>query len=262
MANEIVQSFSEQLTDKLITLENALPKDFKRERFVQNALSVLNDKPELMKVNKAQLILGLTKGAMCNLDYSNREFYLIPYGNTVQFQFDYRGLAKIAKQYSIRPIKEIRSEVVRVGDKFNVSIVDNKQIINYEPIPFSDEEIVGVFAYIEFTDGSVICERMSTKDVNDVRNSYSKASQSKAWKNSWGEMARKTCLKRLLKTVELSMESAEAKKIFDEESGNDFTMKKPTSDEVVNAFAPTEEVYQECEVVENDDLPEFLKESE
>ena len=47
MANEVVKSFSESLTDKLITVENALPKDFNKERFVQNCLAVLNEKPEL-----------------------------------------------------------------------------------------------------------------------------------------------------------------------------------------------------------------------
>lgn len=239
--NEVQVTFSGILTDKLISIEDSLPKTFNRERFVQNTIAVLNDKPELQKVNKGQLLQGLIKGAMLNLDYSNREFYLIPYSSNVNFQFDYRGLQKIAKQYSIRPIKEIRSEIVREGDKFQVSIVDNQQIINFEPVPFSDKEIVGVFAYVEYEDGAVVCERMSVKEVNDVRNNYSKQANGNTWKKSWDQMARKSCIRRLLKTVDISFENAEARRIFDEESDADFTVKKHTSDEVVDVFAQKEE---------------------
>lgn len=259
--NEVQVSFSEQLTDKLISIKDALPKDFNRERFVQNTIAVLNEKPELQKANKAQLLLGLVKGAMLNLNYQNREFYLLPYGNTVNFQFDYRGLAKVAKQYSIRPIKEIHSDLVREGDKFQFSIVDNNQVVNFEPIPFSDADIVGVFTYIEYEDGSIVCERMSVKDVNDVRNNYSKQSNGNAWSKSWGEMARKSCIRRALKTVELSFENAEAKKIYDEEADAEFVVKKPKAEDIVNVFAEEKIVEIADDVVEivEDDMPDFLK---
>lgn len=239
--NEVAVTFSDLLNDKLISVENSLPKSFNRERFCQNAIAVLNEKPELQKANRAQLLMGLVKGAMMNLDYSNREFYLINYGSSVNFQFDYRGLQKIVKQYSIRPIKEIRSEVVREGDKFQVSIVDNKQIINFEPKPFSDAEIVGIFAYVEYQDGSVVCEKMSVKEINDVRNNYSKQKGGNSWVKSWSEMGRKTVIRRLIKTIDVSFENAEARKIFDEESDSDFTIKKHSSDEVVDVFSKKEE---------------------
>lgn len=234
--NEVARTFGEALTDKLVSVEAALPKEFNRTRFVQNALSVLNEKPELAKVNKNQLMMGLLKGAYLNLDYSNREFYLLPYGSSVNFQFDYRGLQKVAKQYSIRPIKEIHSEVVREGDKFQVGIVDNKQIINFEKKPFSDAPIVGVFAYIEYVDGSVICETMSTQEVNDVRTKYSKQSNGGAWVKSWDQMARKSVIRRLLKTVDISFENAEARKVYSEEADADFTIKKPVTPSVVDVF--------------------------
>lgn len=257
-------NFSDMLNDKLLALEDALPKEFNKQRFITNTLAVLNDKPELKDVNKQQLLTGLVKGAMLNLDYSNREFYLLPYGNTVQFQFDYRGLQKVAKQYSINPIREIRSELVREGDEFKVEIVDNNYVINFSPLPFNDGDIVGVFCYIKYEDETVVCERMSVKEVNDVRNTYSKAKDSKAWKNSWGEMARKSCIRRALKTVELSFENAEARKIYEDESDSDFTIKKqPTGDIVSDPFAKNEEeaIDVEATVIDSleDDLPDFMK---
>ena len=47
--NEVAISFSEMLTDKLDIVEQALPSDFNKTRFVQNAISVLNDNQALQK---------------------------------------------------------------------------------------------------------------------------------------------------------------------------------------------------------------------
>ena len=123
MANEVVKSFSEKLTDKLVAVETALPKDFNRERFVQNCLTVMNEKPELAQINKAEVIQGLCKAAYLGLDFMNKECYLIPYGKSVQFQTDYKGEKKFVKNYSIRPIQEIYAKVVREGDSFKEKII-------------------------------------------------------------------------------------------------------------------------------------------
>ena len=207
MANEVQVAFSQQLTDKLVSMENALPKDFNRERFVQNALSVLNDKPDLQKINKAQLQLGLIKAAMLNLNYANKEFYLIPYGSSVQFQIDYRGMQKVAKAYSVRKIKDIHADVVREGDVFDYSIVDNRASITFKPKPFSNADIVGCFCYIEYEDGGIEVTRMSTEEVQDVRKNYATSKNSPAWQKSFDQMMVKTVIRRALKTVELDFEN-------------------------------------------------------
>ena len=101
MANEVVKSFSEKLSDKLASVESALPKDFNRERFVQNCLAVMNEKPELARINPAELQQGLLKGAYLGLDFFQKECYLIQYGNSVNFQTDYKGECKFVKRYAI-----------------------------------------------------------------------------------------------------------------------------------------------------------------
>ena len=262
MANEVQVAFSQQLNDKLVSMENALPNDFNRERFVQNALSVLNDKPELQKINKAQLQLGLLKAAMLNLNYANKEFYLIPYGGSVQFQIDYRGMQKVAKAYSVRPIKDIHADVVREGDIFDYSIVDNKANITFKPKPFSNAEIVGCFCYIEYEDGGVEVTRMSTTEVQDVRNNYSAAKNSKAWQKSFDQMMIKTVIRRALKTVELDFENYDARKTWEEESDMNFVTKTKSVD-VPNPFDQAPEVVAEATVIEPEEeqveLPDFLQ---
>lgn len=262
MANEVQVKFSDQLSDKLISVEKALPKDFNQERFIQNCLAVANEKPELMKVNRAEVIQGLVKGAYLGLDFSRKECYLIPYGNTVQFQTDYKGEKKFVKRYSIRPIKDIYAKVVRDGDWFEEKVIDGHPSIDFKPLPFNGGEILGVFAVVLYEDGGMEYEVMSKKDINDVRNNYSKAANSKAWKNSWDEMAKKTVLRRLCKHIETDFESVEAQKAWDEGGDMHVNNRQNNPEEVVDAFAPSEvegiEV-EEIEVIEVTELADDIE---
>lgn len=265
MANDVVVKFSDQLTDKLVAVESALPKDFNRERFVQNCLAVMNETPQLAKINPAQTIQGLLKGAYLGLDFLNRECYLIPYGNSVQFQTDYKGEVKFVKKYSIRKIKDIYAKVVRAGDEFVEEIVDGQPSIDFKPLPFNDAEIIGAFAIVLYQDGGMSYEVMSVKDINAVRNNYSKASQSKAWKNSFDEMCKKTVLRRLCKHIETDFESIEAHGAWEDGSGMDFAKPiAPVNDpeEVIDVFedvSGNKDVEEIAEQIEKMDFPEGLK---
>lgn len=261
MANEIVKKFSDQLTDKLISVETALPKDFNRERFVQNCLAVMNETPALAKINPAQTIQGLLKGAYLGLDFMNRECYLIPYGGSVQFQTDYRGEIKFTKKYSVRKIKDIYAKVVREGDEFTEEIEDGQPSIDFKPLPFNGGDIIGAFAVVLYQDGGMSYETMSVADINSVRNNYSKASQSKAWKNSFDEMCKKTVLRRLCKHIETDFESIEAHSAWEDGSGMDFSA--PTSpvnnkEEVIDVFEEVSGENEINEVIDSMDFPEGM----
>lgn len=233
--NEVAVSFSEMLSDKLEIVEQALPSDFNRTRFVQNALAVLNDNPALSKCNRNKIMTGLLKGAYLGLDFANKECYLIPYGDGVNFQTDYKGEIKFTKRYSIRPIQDIYSKIIREGDTFEEKIVDGHPSLNFTPLPLNEGKIMGAFAVCLFKDGGMQYEVMTTNDINNVRSNYSKASQSKAWKNSWDEMAKKTVLRRLCKHIECDFESIEARQTWEESS--DSVVKQEKSDEVIDVFA-------------------------
>ena len=265
MANEVAVKFSQQLSDKLISVESALPKDFNRERFVQNCLAVMNESPQLAKINPAQTIQGLLKGAYLGLDFMKRECYLIPYGNSVQFQTDYKGECKFLKKYSIRPILDIYAKVVRDGDEFIEEIVDGRPTIHFRPKTFNNADIIGAFAVVLYKDGGLLYETMSVEDIQSVRNNYSKASQSKAWKNSFGEMCRKTVLRRLSKHCETDFESVEAHSAWEDGSGMDFsTPTAPVNDreEIIDVFdnvSGEEEVEAVVEGMEQMTFPEGME---
>ena len=80
---------------------------------------------------------------------------------------------------------------------------------------------------------------MSVEDIQSVRNTYSKAAQSKAWKNSFDEMCKKTVLRRLSKHIETDFESVEARSAWEDGAGMEFTSMSPigNKEEVVDVFA-------------------------
>lgn len=206
---------------ELTTHKAALPAGFSRERFVLNTVTVLAEmlkdkkkKFELSKLTMDSMAVCLCKAAYLGLDYFNGECYAIPYAGELNFQTDYKGEIKMCKRFSQNPIKDIYAKVVREGDFFEEEIDGGVQNIKYRPRPFSNEPMIGAFAVVVFKDGSMMYDSMSKDDIENVRNVYSKAKDSQAWKSSTGEMYKKTVLRRLCKLIDLNFDNVEQRQAF------------------------------------------------
>jgi recombination protein RecT len=147
--------------------------------------------------------------------------------------------------------------VVREGDFFEERILDGQPTVDFKPLPFNNGKIIGAFAVVLYVDGGMEYETMSTEDINSVRNNYSKASQSKAWKYSFDEMAKKTVLRRLCKHIETDFESIEARNTWDEASGMEFSNANTIQhdDNVVDVFGSSE--VEEIKVTEVEDISDM-----
>lgn len=236
---EIKQTFSLALSEKLDVVNEALPKDFNKKRFVQNAISVINENPGLKKYNSNQLMTGLLKGAYLGLDFYSKECYLVPYGSQLNYQTSYLGAKKLAKKYSIRKIKDIGSKVVREGDFFEETGEGGNTSYIFKPKPFNNGKIVGAFAYVVFKDGGVTVDTMSLEELETTRKK-SKMGNVGAWKDFTSEMYRKTVLHRLCKHIELDFENLEQLNLYCSE----YDMVKDVEKEEVP------DVFVDCEVVE------------
>lgn len=226
-----------KLTDLLVEKIDACPKHFNKTRFAQNCMTVLKevDPAKLAKVSPESVALTMIKGAFLGLDFFNRECYAIPFGNELQFLTDYKGDIKLCRQYSIKPIKNIYAKLVREGDTFECVIREGTPVINFTPNLFSDAEIKGAFAVVVYEDESMDYTTMSKKEIEATRHNFSKCPTSPAWAKAWGEMAKKTALKRLTKMVELNFDNAEQAKAFQE--GADIKREAiDVSPEVVDPF--------------------------
>ena len=258
-------NFSIVLADKLDSVSDALPKDFNKARFVQNALALVNENPNIAKYGQQKIMSGLLKGAYLGLDFYSKECYLVPYGNDLNYQTDYRGAKKLAKKYSIRPIKDIYAKLVHDGDLFEEKIVDGEQSFDFKPKPFNDGKIIGAFAVVLYKDGGMAYDTMSLADLENTRKA-SKASNSPAWKNFTGEMYKKTVLHRLCKHIELDFENPTQQNMFLSGMEIETDQQKIAENEIAenaNSVDFPEDVVVESKVVEESDgqvtMPEFMQ---
>lgn len=219
----------------------ALPDGFNKQRFILNCITVLKDNlKDFNNIDPTSIASTFAKGAYLGLDFFNGECYAIPYGGTVKFQTDYKGEIKLTKKYSKNPIKDIYAKNVKEGDFFEEIIENGRQSVNFRPTPFSDKPIIGTFAVVLFRDGSMMYDTMTVAEMENTRKVFSKAQNSKAWKETPGEMYKKTVLRRLCKLIDLDFDNAEQQRAFQE--GSDFDPKKEivVNAEVVEAKDPFE----------------------
>lgn len=202
--NEIATVLTSELA--LPSISDALPRDFNKARFIQNTVALINENKDLAKFPQAKLVPGLLKGAYLGLDFFNKECYLIPYGQDLQFQVDYKGMIKLTKKYAVRPVDEIFARIVREGDEFSEEVKDNEPVINFNPKPFNNGKIIGAFAICRYKDGGAKTEVMSIEQL-DAAKRMSKAQTGNAWKFFAEEMYKKTVIRRLCKGIPIELEN-------------------------------------------------------
>lgn len=251
----VLKQTQQNLTTLIEAKMAAMPKGFNETRFIQNCMTVLLETKDIDKYDPKSIARTLLKGAFLGLDFFQKECYAIGYGTELQFQTDYKGETKLAKKYSIRPIKDIYAKVVRKDDYFEEKIVNGQQTINFEPLPFNDDEIIGAFAVVLYQDGGMEYETMSTKEIEAIKVGFSKKSfkneYSKAWVLTPGEMYKKTVLRRLTKKIEKDFESIEQAQEF--ENSSDFEVK----DKKKNVEVPDTFNLEKSQDIEFEDMPEI-----
>lgn len=207
---------------------DAIPKGFNDTRFIQNCIAVLRETKDIAKCNPESIALTLMKGAYLGLDFFNKTCWAIPYNKNIgtkdkpiwekqlQFQTSYTGDILLAKKYSPNKVKDVYAKVVKEGDSLDISVEDGKQHLSFKPLPFNDGKVIGAFAVVYYSDGAMIYDTMSVKDIGVIRKEYSKAPNSKAWLHSFEEMAKKVIIKRVCKLVTLNFDNPKQAEAFQE----------------------------------------------
>jgi recombination protein RecT len=219
----VLQGTNTKLSSMLEKEKEALPSGFNSLRFKQNVLTVLSEMDLVnMRGQEFNLARCIIRGAYLGLDFMNKECYVITYSGVPQFMTDYKGEVKLCKKYSTNPIKDIYAKLVREGDEFEEGVDKGQQYINFKAKPFSNSKVIGAFAVCYFQDDSMLYETMSTEEIEYTRDQFSKQKSGSAWSKSFGEMAKKTVLRRLCKHINLDFSNVEQQKAWEEGSDSEF----------------------------------------
>lgn len=201
----------EQARDRL---DAALPRHLTPERVLQVVQTLYFRTPKLQECPPESIVMAVMQASELGLDLSPvmGEAYLIPRWNSkarvleCQFEPGYKGLVKLARQSG--DVGSIRAELVREDDPFVYRYTPDLEL-HHQPIVGSEAPVIAVYAVAKLGNGERLAAVLSAAEVEAIRG-RSKSGDSGPWVTDWGEMAKKTAVKRLCKMLPRSLELATA----------------------------------------------------
>lgn len=179
----------------------ALPAHIPVERFARVVMTAVGSNPDLLKADRASLLEASLKAAQDGLLPDGRDGALVIYGNKVQWMPMIAGILK--KVRNSGELLSISAYVAHEKDKFFYRLGDD-ETIEHEPFLDGDPGKPRiVYAVAKTKDGGTYREVMTVAEVEKIRQ-VSKAKNAGPWTQWWGEMARKTVLRRLAKRLPMS----------------------------------------------------------
>jgi recombination protein RecT len=186
------------------------------ERFLAVTFSALAKNPNLLlNCTAVSIVQAVKDAASLGLDPTglNGEGVILPYGDTAQFQPMWRGYVKRIRNSG--KVVDIDCQIVFMNDDFRLELGTSPGVY-HRPILVGEKDDEGLptavrgdyrgcYAWALMPSGKYIIEYLTTADINEVRDRYSKAFRGgkgdSPWDTAWPEMARKTAIKRLAKRL-------------------------------------------------------------
>lgn len=190
-----------------------MPRHLTPDRLLKITLSAASRTPALLDCTPESILLAVMQCANLGLEPNTPLglAYLIPFDNTktrkkeCQFIPGYRGLVKLAHQSG--EIADLRSRIVYAGDQFRVEygLVEK---LEHVPVMSSDtkREIIAAYAVAVMKGSNIPHMEVMTRAEIDAIRARSKSGNGGPWVSDFGEMARKSCVRRLCKSLPLSVE--------------------------------------------------------
>jgi len=180
----------------------ALPAHVTVEKFSRVAMTAIQSNPALQNADRASLFGAVVKLAQDGLLPDGREAALVMFGNKAQAMPMIAGVLKKIRQSG--EVSKISAQVVHENDHFLVSYGFDESIEHSPPaLDKPRGKAIGAYATAVLKDGSQLLEVMSLEEIEKVR-SVSRAKGAGPWVQWWGEMARKTVMRRLSKRLPMS----------------------------------------------------------
>lgn len=134
-----------------------------------------------------------------SLNPARRQAYLVPRDGRICLDISYMGLIDLA--VATGSIRWAQADLVRANDTFALNGYDAPPTHVFNPFSKDRGEIVGAYVVVKTADGDYLTTPMSRDDIDAIMNRSQsvKSGRSSPWKTDYGEMAKKTVVKRAYK---------------------------------------------------------------
>lgn len=187
-------SFASVLTDSALNFEREA--EFAIQAFQNNdfaAKIALNNRQSVVNAVTNIAAIGIS------LNPAKRQAHLVPRDGKICLDISYMGLMDLAM--ATGSIRWAQAELVYAGDSFTLNGFDKPPTHSYNPFAKDRGEVVGVYVVVKTADGDYLTTCMSREDIDGIMNRSQsvKSGKSSPWKTDYGEMAKKTVVKRAYK---------------------------------------------------------------
>jgi phage RecT family recombinase len=195
MASDLIKIKPEEI-QKITPAEVILRDDGFPPRCIERASLYLERRPELRGCTQASVVDCVLQAAELGLYLDGRLAHAVKYGKELQLMVDYKGFIAIVKMKKI--LKDVYARLVHANDKFSYEINgDQEQLRHSFDVRKDRGAMQAVYAALVFHDGRVRYDFMGGEDLRACRNA---ARTQKVWDTWPGEMAKKSVIRRALKT--------------------------------------------------------------
>lgn len=188
-------------------IARALPRHMDPDRLARVAMTVLRQTPQLGQCTPESFLGALMTCAQLGLEPGPLgHAYLVPYGREVTFIPGYRGLVELARRSG--QVQSVQARIVRDGDEFDYEFGLEPKLY-HRPTADADKPVTHAYAVLRLKDGGVDFDVMTRAEIDAIRK-RSRTGDRGPWATDYAEMAKKTVLRRLLKTAPMSIEYQQA----------------------------------------------------
>lgn len=202
-----VQVIRENLHQMAPELKAALPAHVTPEKFTRVAMTAIQNNPDLQNADRRSLFGAIVRLAQDGLLPDGREAALVLFGNKAQAMPMIAGVLKKVRQSG--EVSKVSAQVVYENDVFTVKYGFDEDVEHIPPaLDKPRGKAIGAYATAVLKDGTQMLEVMSLEEIEKVR-SVSRSGGKGPWAQWWGEMARKTVMRRLSKRLPMSTDLEE-----------------------------------------------------
>ena len=190
-------------------IKKALPSVITPERFTRMVFTALSSTPKLQQCTPQSFLGAMMQAAQLGLEPNTPigQAYLIPYGNSCQFQLGYKGLLDLA--YRSGEIKDIQAHEVHENDEFEYELGLEPKL-KHIPAKSNRGSVTMYYAVWHTKTGGYGFEVMSYEDVLEFAQKKSKSFHNGPWQTDFDSMAKKTVLKQALKYAPIATDFVKA----------------------------------------------------
>lgn len=190
-------------------IKKALPSVITPERFTRMVFTALSSTPKLQQCTPQSFLGAMMQAAQLGLEPNTPlgQAYLIPYGDSCQFQLGYKGLLDLA--YRSGEIKDIQAHEVHENDEFEYELGLEPKL-KHIPAKSNRGSVTMYYAVWHTKTGGYGFEVMSYEDVLEFAQKKSKSFHNGPWQTDFDSMAKKTVLKQALKYAPIATDFVKA----------------------------------------------------